>query len=401
MPSLNLKNNTLISLLFALFLIASVNLEYGMGISALLMFLISALALFYTQGNVLGGLEKIWLISILLFVGLVCIDILQGDANIGSLDAKSRWLLAIPVYLYVRRIGIDIRILTYGLIIALMVTGVNAWFQYEVHGVLLVGRNHIHFGQISLILSLSMVPIIAQTKNGFLRIVSGVALIFGIYAFIVSGSRGGWLALPIALLILLQYYKFSVVKSMALFGVFCVAFLSLYNLSNSIVKQQVEKTFDSVNAYFQDDVVETSSGYRLEMLKTSYFILKENHSLLGAGENNYNSQVRGLVKEGKVNESMSRFTDPHNQYLNNLIDHGWIGLLSLISLFFVPYVIFIKSIRLDDKTIYPLIGVLTVVTYSEFMLTTSTLEVQMMSLFGSFYLAIVMGCVSYKGLVDK
>ena len=188
MPSLNLKNNTLISLLFALFLIASVNLEYGMGISALLMFLISALALFYTQGNVLGGLEKIWLISILLFVGLVCIDILQGDANIGSLDAKSRWLLAIPVYLYVRRIGIDIRILTYGLIIALMVTGVNAWFQYEVHGVLLVGRNHIHFGQISLILSLSMVPIIAQTKNGFLRIVSGVALIFGIYAFIVSWS---------------------------------------------------------------------------------------------------------------------------------------------------------------------------------------------------------------------
>jgi len=66
-----------------------------------------------------------------------------------------------------------------------------------------------------------------------------------------------------------------------------------------------------------------------------------------------------------------------------LIDHGWIGFLSLILLFFVPYIIFIKTIRSDDRSIYPLIGVMIVVTYSEFMMTTSTLEVQMMSLFGS------------------
>jgi len=244
MPSLNLKNNTLISLLFALFLITSVNLEYGMGTSALLMFVISTLALFYTQGNALGWLEKIWLISILLFVGLVYIDIFQGDSNIGSLDAKSRWLLAIPIYLYVRRVGINVQILTYGLILALIVTGVNAWVQHEVDKVMLVGRNHIHFGQISLILLLSIVPIIVQTKNAFLRVVASVAFILGIYAFIVSGSRGGWIAAPIAFFILLKYYKFSVSKSIVLFVSFCAVILSLYNLPDSIVKKQVDQTYN-------------------------------------------------------------------------------------------------------------------------------------------------------------
>jgi len=54
MTNLNLKNNTLISLLFASFLITSVNVEHGMSISEILI---------YTYGGQTQWEELEWTVS--------------------------------------------------------------------------------------------------------------------------------------------------------------------------------------------------------------------------------------------------------------------------------------------------------------------------------------------------
>ena len=124
MSSLSLKNNILISLLFAVFLITSVNIEHGMGILAILMLLVSIVGLIATRGldyPSLQSWEKYWLASLFFFVGLVYIDILRGFGDISDIDSQSRLLLAIPVYLYVRRVGVNLNIVLIGVAIAAIV----------------------------------------------------------------------------------------------------------------------------------------------------------------------------------------------------------------------------------------------------------------------------------------
>jgi len=91
----------LISLLFAVFLTTSINIEYGMGFSAVLMLLVSVVGLVATRNEEYQPLqtwEKYWVASLFFFVGLVYIDILRGFGGIGDIDSQSRLLLAIPVY---------------------------------------------------------------------------------------------------------------------------------------------------------------------------------------------------------------------------------------------------------------------------------------------------------------
>ena len=93
MNSLSLKNNTLISLLFASFLITSVNVEHGMGISAILMLLVSLVGLIVTRKQDYPSLqtwEKYWLTSLSFFVGLVYIDILKAFKQISDVIVANR-----------------------------------------------------------------------------------------------------------------------------------------------------------------------------------------------------------------------------------------------------------------------------------------------------------------------
>ena len=155
--SLTLKDNTLISLLFAAFLITSVNVEHGMGVSALLMLLVSIIGLFVTrkQNNLpLHTWEKYWIASLFLFVGLIYIDILKGFGDISDIDSQSRLILAIPVYLYIRRVGVNLNIVLIGVAIAAIVTGIYAWYQHvelgasRSHGI----SNPIYYGDIALLI---------------------------------------------------------------------------------------------------------------------------------------------------------------------------------------------------------------------------------------------------------
>jgi hypothetical protein len=52
------------------------------------------------------GWEKWWVFSILLFFGLIVIDVLMGYGDVSALDSPSRLILAIPVFIYIRKVGL-------------------------------------------------------------------------------------------------------------------------------------------------------------------------------------------------------------------------------------------------------------------------------------------------------
>jgi len=395
--SLTLKDNTLISLLFAAFLITSVNVEHGMGVSALLMLLVSIIGLFVTrkQNNPpLQTWEKYWIASLFLFVGLAYIDILKGFGDISDIDSQSRLILAIPVYLYIRRVGVNLNIVLVGFAIGAIVTGIYAWYQYVELGLARAHRitNVIYYGDIVMLFFIFCGYGALIAKNIWFRLFLFIAAIFGLYAALVSGTRGGWVTLPSVLILLLTYnvWNISLLKRLSASILLLLILVSVYQSPNMGVQARVNQTIENVSKYFSEGKM-SSIGYRLEMWKTSWLIAK-NDNFLGNGPDDYRSSAQKIVDTGQVHKSVTRFAGPHNQYFESMVNEGVFGLVSLLAIFFIPMRIILKNLHDPKSRHISAILVLTIlVAYMEFMLSISALIVQIMALFFAFSISVFLG----------
>ena len=398
MSSLSLKNNILISLLFAFFLITSVNIEHGMGILAILMLLVSIVGLIATRGldyPSLQSWEKYWLASLFFFVGLVYIDILRGFGDISDIDSQSRLLLAIPVYLYVRRVGVNLNIVLIGAAIGGIFSGVIAWYEYYYLSYPMaegVAGSHIYFGEIALLLSIFSVFGLTFFKSYSIKLLLVAGFIFGGYAMLVSGSRGGWITLPTILLLFMSYniWNIALWKRLLSLIMIVVALFSAYHSPELPVKQRVDIAINEVVNYYSDNRM-SSVGHRLEMWKASYLSAKD-HNFLGAGESSFKSEMKRLVQEGKVHKSLQYFVDPHSQYFNTLLDQGIIGLASLLLIFFIPLKVLFNNLQNKNQShVSAMFSSIILLSFMEFMITISTLEIQIMTLFFAFTLSVFLG----------
>jgi O-antigen ligase len=403
MSSLSLKNNILISLLFAFFLITSVNVEHGMGISAILMLLVSIVGLIATRGQdspPLQAWEKYWLSALFFFVGLIYIDILRDFGDISDIDSQSRLILAIPVYLYVRRVGVNLDIVLIGAAIGGIFSGVIAWYEYYYLSYSMaegVAGNHIYFGEIALLLSTLSVFGLMAVKGYPIKLLLVAGFIFGGYAMLISGSRGGWITLPTILILFMSYNIWNIALWKRLLGsiMMVVILFSAYHSPELPVKQRVDISIDEVVNYYSDNKM-SSIGHRLEMWKASYLSAKD-HNFLGAGENSFKSEMKRLTQEGKVHKSLQYFVDPHSQYFNTLLDQGIIGLASLLLIFFIPLKVLFNNIKNKNQShVSAMFSSVLLLSYMEFMLTISTFEIQIMTLFFAFTLSIFLGLFAHN-----
>ena len=397
--NITLRNNGLVSLLFAIFLIASVGVDHGAGISAIAILLISIVGLFATKNqnyDLLESWEWVWILSIIAFIGMIS----QGHGDFDYLDSSSRLLFAIPVYLFIRRVGININAVFIGSILGAIVAGGYSWYQYEHLNLSMslgVANNHIFFGQVALILTMFSFCSAVVSKKTINTLLSVVGVLCGLYAVIVSGSRGGWLAIPAIFLFLFSANVWHVSKLKIVIVAVLLFFTSIgvYNIDKLPVKSRVDKVFTEVDLYFTKDNVQTSVGSRLEMWKGAFLIAKDSN-FLGVGEKDYDSARQKLKDDGRVNQKMLHW-DPHNLYLNVAAKQGIFGLLALLSIMLVPLILFFKdAISNSASKNTSIMGGILIVSYLDFMLTTSTFIYQFMTLFFAFILVALLGNLVHK-----
>jgi O-antigen ligase len=179
--------------------------------------------------------------------------------------------------------------------------------------------------------------------------------------------------------------------AMVIFGV--------YQSDNLPVKQRVDTAIDQASNYLSDNKQGhflSSIGLRLEMWKASYLSAKDNN-FLGSGENSYRPEIQRLVQEGKVHKSLVRFVDPHSQYFNTLLDQGIIGLFSLFLIFLIPLKVLLNNLKDHSQSqISVMFSSVLLLSYMEFMLTISTFEIQIMTLFFAFTLSIFLGLYTHN-----
>lgn len=158
----------------------------------------------------------------------------------------------------------------------------------------------------------------------------------GILASALSGTRGGWLALPFTLAVLYvgfvrHWSRYR--RRTALLGVLLVAAV-LYLTPQTGVERRVDAAMTEARDYL-DGTARGSVGSRIEMYRGALWLIAE-QPLLGLGHEGYQPAMRALAAEGRVARSAARHWHAHNDLLDAWVRRGAPGFLAVLALLFWP-----------------------------------------------------------------
>jgi len=353
---------TLTSLGVFIFFALALAVPSGYSYGAALLFLTSIFFLFRQGPTLQLSREDKGLVYVLLSIFLVSLVAfaLQGN-ELKTLDQTSRCLLAIPILLMLLGQPPKLGALWAGMIVAGISAAVVAAWQY--HG-LDVPRptgymtSAIPFGDISLMAGILCVLAFPWAiKQARYAAYWCVGLILGcgggVYASIMSGSRGGWLAVPAV--VILTCFCFATRKNYKKFcaglGVVIAIAVALFSMPNSGLKYRYDLAVYQATQYFQeDDAIGTSVGVRLEAWRAALISIPKK-PLIGWGYAEYQSEIEQMAEAGKIYSYIPKMANTHNNYLEVWLHQGTIGLLALLMLYAVPFVYFYKRFRSPDRTV--------------------------------------------------
>jgi O-antigen ligase len=167
----------------------------------------------------------------------------------------------------------------------------------------------------------------------------------GVILSVLSGSRGGWLALIVSLFTLtFIFFKFArKAEFRGLVSAQLVLLLAVILFWDYLpIQGRLMQVVNDIQLY-ADGNVHTSVGYRFELWKVSYYAFLEK-PLLGWGWSNFNAAHEYVMQAGLADKTRL-FGHPHNQFLLFLVETGVFGMLALLAFLLWPLLVSIRYVR--------------------------------------------------------
>ena len=280
-----------------------------------------------------------------------------------TLDQTSRCLLLIPVLFFMLKVPPRLAAVWAGLFVGAVSAAAVALWQYHILGLHRPDgfmTSAIPFGGISLaagILCLAGI-IWARTQVRHTRLwqaALAIGFLAGLYTSFVSGSRGGWLAIPIVFTIFCcallkkDNIKQALIASLLVLAALAIAISSL----QSQISARYENAISEIDQYVQQDDASTSVGMRLEAWRVAAISIAE-RPLLGWSHKEYDERLHELAAEKKSSASITSLSNTHNNYIEAWLHQGIFGLLALLALYIVPFIFFCRRLRSQSASIQAL-----------------------------------------------
>lgn len=320
-------------------------------------------------------------------------------------DAPSRFLLAIPIYLALRRTRISaITVLQYGFPIgAIASTLVISFYPKDWSG--LSGRlgsyflNPIHFGDLSLILGfLSLFSVNWVRKDPVPVLILKVsALAAGIYSSIQTGSRGGWVAVPVLAIIWTLYHskEKTLTKSALVIALIVSASFVSYILFDEI-HNRIDGIYRDLVAFYHGDK-DTPIGIRFQHWKAAVYLFTRS-PIFGVGPDGFSQMMGPLSQAGFITKEAAYegMGEVHNEILAATVRLGLLGLASILSIYFVPLVIFAQTVKSGShlKKTAGMLGLCLVTGFLIFGLTVEIFDLKMTAAFYSLTVAALLAAAT-------
>lgn len=265
------------------------------------------------------------------------------DFSESRLERQALLLLTFPIYVLIAKLRLDQEAIFKSIIISGLIFLV--YFLVSPTTSRLDGVVHaIHFGNIAMITGLLCIPTTLNGHSLLWRLLAIVAVTGALISFIYAGSRGGVVALSIALFCGLLLHAFR----SKLFGRFALGTIAL----SAIIIVSI-KTVEPLNNRYTATVIElkateeghfnNSIGIRFQLWEQAWSAAQQNF-LTGGGFHAYRQEMLNAISSGELGSFYGHFlSEPHNQILFQLSSTGIIGVGLLFLLFFAPVVLILKK----------------------------------------------------------
>lgn len=246
------------------------------------------------------------------------------------------------------------------------------------------GMNAIPFGNLGLLLgALAFVAMLgrmsdASRRSAWLTGLLALAGVAGLVTSLLSGTRGGWIALPLLGWLIFRTFHGMLPgkRLLMMIGLLGALLIGAVSLPQSGVLSRVAVAVENIQGYFQDDVKGTPEGLRLEMWKAGVVLFAEK-PLLGWGEGRLEAARDEMVAAGKLHPEVSWYKQLHNEIIDTAARRGLVGLLTLAGLYGIPLLLFSRHLRgCRDPQVRTLAlsGLIVCVAFIDFGLSQSMLR---------------------------
>jgi O-antigen ligase len=193
------------------------------------------------------------------------------------------------------------------------------------------------FGNAGLLLGFASLALILLKPSWPWRILGLAGLGFGLATSILAQSRGGWLAIPLLVVVsLIAYIRMYRPGVATWFTLSATTLLAVVMLAQTpAVEYRVAEARQDLLGMTSGNF-ETSIGWRVLMWQTAWDTGRE-APLFGQGFSGYPDNVDAGIEHGHLPHSMGLFrTEPHSDYLHLFASRGVVGLMSYAALLLVP-----------------------------------------------------------------
>lgn len=308
-------------------------------------------ALFIIIWLFIGNFKEDWnnlknnkvVISILLFILLQLFalfwsqDIMQGLTF--SIKKESR-LLLIPLFmLFTKKEHIPYYI--YAFLVGMMLSEITTYAIFFKaiepfgHASLLLPSpfiGHISYTPIlTMAIYITLHYLLFATNLSKLQKVGYIlfSITMSINMFIAGGRAGQVMFFAMLVILLFQYFKNQILKPLLISAIAIPSIFATFYITTPNFQDRVDMIFSDINKYNENK--NTSLGLRFTFTMNSLQIIKEN-PFFGVGTGSFKNQYE------KVNSRLSPDAiptqNPHNMYIFELVEVGFIGLFSMLSILF-------------------------------------------------------------------
>jgi O-antigen ligase len=315
------------------------------------------------------------------------------EKTLSKIGTSLHFILIIFVILALTQYKISKTIFWLSIVFGAILNFIVAFYQSKYLGIRSHGGiNAILFGDISILLGfMSAISYTHFKKNKLGLFIPLIGFICGIGASLLSQSRGGWIAIPVLILVVIfyLYYQKKINKHQVIY-IFIVSivgiFLALY-AGWDLIGHRIELAIHQFDSYSLpgNTNIHTSVGARLEIWKGAILLISD-YPVLGAGMGGWQDVFATQASEGRMLDT-SYYTNIHNQILQDGVDKGLIGILSYIAINVYLFYYFLSNItKKSHNHEMHLVGLLLVVGYFIFGLTNVVFT---HGVFNTFFVAIL------------
>jgi O-antigen ligase len=272
-------------------------------------------------------------------------------------DAMSRFALALPIFLLLCRMpSRPLTAVGWGCAAGAVAANVWVFVDRPAGGWTDAMRlnnyftNAIPFGDTALLLAFLAVFTFGWDRPRDWRTLAPkvIAMIAGGYASYLSGTRGGWLAIPVFVVLLaMQYRWFAHKKRMIIAATAIVVCGAIVLFSPRVEQRIVDASSDLQELQHGSDF--TSVGQRVQLWRASLQLFAEN-PLYGVGKGRLKPALERVHERGGL-EAQTVNERAHSDFFSTIAELGAIGVVSLLVFYFGTSVYFWRNLRAADDTV--------------------------------------------------